>query len=50
MGDRPTATELVEAAKKHGVAIAPEAVPVVLAGARWLHGCMALLRKSDLVR
>jgi len=50
MGDKPTSTELLEAANKQGIAIAPEVRPAVLAGARWLHDCVALLRKSDLIR
>jgi hypothetical protein len=50
MGEKPTSTELVEAAKKQGIAIAKDAMPTVLTGARWLADCVGLLRKSDLVR
>ena len=50
MGDKSTAAELAEAAKKLGITIAADAQPAVLAGARWLADCVALLRKSDLVR
>ena len=50
MGEKPTSTELAEAARKQGIVIAADAMPAVLAGARWLRDCMALLRKSDLIR
>lgn len=50
MGDKPTGTELAEAAKEQGIAIAPDAQPAVLAGARWLADRVDLLRKSDLLR
>ena len=50
MPDTPSNADLVEAARKLQIAIAPAELPAVLAGARWLEDCMALLRKSDLLR
>jgi len=50
MGDKPTSAELAEAARKQRIAIAPSDLPAVLAGAHWLEDCMALLKKSDLLR
>ena len=50
MPDTPSSAELAEAARKQRIAIVPAELPAVLAGARWLEGCMALLRKSDLLR
>ena len=50
MGDKLTSAKLVEAARTQRIAIAPAELPSVLAGARWLESCMALLRKSDLLR